>query len=232
MERVVEDYPRTLAELEARFSREEACQEYLFRMRWPAGYKCLRCGESKSWPLRSGRWQCAGCGHQVSVTAGTIFQDTRTPLKFAALRVVLGAALAYLAVREGPAWLGVPRELGVVGITLMSGLVAWMEYHLLRRALTRRIGSTGIPARTMGVLWGSAVLAAGLALAVKMGLTRLLGPAPELATTWGGWLLPAPATHPVWVALVVLPVFGAVYLGLTALGGVSELRGLLRRLGR
>jgi len=145
---------------------------------------------------------------------------------------VLGAALAYLAVREGPGWLGVPRELGVVGITLMSGLVAWMEYHLLRRALTRRIGSTGIPARTMGVLWGSAVLAAGLALAVKMGLTRLLGPAPELATTWGGWLLPAPATHPVWVALVVLPVFGAVYLGLTALGGVTELRGLLRRLGR
>jgi putative peptidoglycan lipid II flippase len=181
-------------------------------------------------------------GAAVGLVAGTLgrlyassfyaLQDSRTPLKFAALRVVLGAALAYLAVREGPGWLGVPRELGVVGITLMSGLVAWMEYHLLRRALTRRIGSTGIPARTFGVLWGSAVLAAGVALAAKVGLTRLLGAAPELASTWGGWLLPAPATHPVWVALVVLPIFGAVYLALTALGGVSELRGLLRRLGR
>ena len=67
-----EDYPRTLAELEARFSSEEACREYLFRLRWPAGCKCLRCGESKTWPLRSGRWQCARCGHQASVTAGTI----------------------------------------------------------------------------------------------------------------------------------------------------------------
>ena len=47
MERVVEDYPRTLAELEARFSSEEACREYLFRLRWPAGCKCLRCGGSK-----------------------------------------------------------------------------------------------------------------------------------------------------------------------------------------
>lgn|SRR5664279_3920821 len=80
MERTVEDYPRILAELEVRFSSEEAWQEYLFRLRWPEAFRCSRCGESKTWPLRSGRWQCAGCGHQVSVTAGTIFQGTRTPL--------------------------------------------------------------------------------------------------------------------------------------------------------
>jgi len=64
-----------------------------------------------------------------------------------------------------------------------------------------------------------------------MGLTRVLGAAPVLASTWGGWLLPAPATHPVAVALLVLAVFGAGYLALTALSGVSELRGLLRRRG-
>jgi len=75
-----EDYPRTLAELESRFSSEEACRDYLFRLRWPDGFVCPRCGPSRAWPLRSGRRQCSGCGRQVSVTAGTVFQDTRTPL--------------------------------------------------------------------------------------------------------------------------------------------------------
>ena len=75
-----EDYPRTLAELESRFSSEQACREYLFGLRWPEGFRCVRCGGSKAWPLRSGRWQCAACGYQISTTAGTIFQDTRTPL--------------------------------------------------------------------------------------------------------------------------------------------------------
>ena len=75
-----EDYPQTLAELESRFSSEQACREYLFGLRWPEGFRCVRCGGSKAWPLRSGRWQCAACGYQISTTAGTIFQDTRTPL--------------------------------------------------------------------------------------------------------------------------------------------------------
>jgi putative peptidoglycan lipid II flippase len=181
-------------------------------------------------------------GSAVGLVAGTLgrlyassfyaLQDQRTPLKFAVLRVTLGAALAYLAVREGPGLLGVPRELGVVGITVTSGLVAWLEYLLLRRALARRIGSTGVPSRTLAVLWGSAVLAGAVALAGKVGLARLLGAAPELATTWGGWLLPAPAVHPVGVALLVLPIFGAGYLALTAMAGVSELGGLMRRLSR
>src|ERR1017187_7955008 len=80
MEEVVEDYPRTLAELESRFSSEQACREYLFRLRWPGGFRCSRCDDAKAWLLRSGLWQCAHCGYQISVTAGTIFQDTRTLL--------------------------------------------------------------------------------------------------------------------------------------------------------
>src|ERR1039458_8701636 len=75
-----EDYPRTLAELEARFSDEASCREYLFQLRWPEGFRCPRCEADKAWPLSSGRWQCAICGHQASTTAGTVFQDTRTPL--------------------------------------------------------------------------------------------------------------------------------------------------------
>ena len=74
----VDDYPRTLAEFEARFNTEEACAAYLARLRWPSGFQCPGCGSAKAWPLRTGRWQCAGCGRQTSVTAGTIFQDTRT----------------------------------------------------------------------------------------------------------------------------------------------------------
>jgi hypothetical protein len=49
MEQGVEDYPRTLAEFEGRFSSEEACREYLFRLRWPGGFPYSRCGDSKAW---------------------------------------------------------------------------------------------------------------------------------------------------------------------------------------
>ncbi|MEI7834833.1 MAG: transposase, partial [Planctomycetota bacterium] len=76
----MEDYPRSLSELEARFSTEEACREYLFQLRWPEGFVCPRCGPQRSWPLGGARIECAACGYQASVTAGTIFQDTHKPL--------------------------------------------------------------------------------------------------------------------------------------------------------
>jgi transposase-like protein len=127
MERAVEDYPRTLAELEARFSSEEACREYLFRLRWPEWFRCWRCGEGKTWRLRSGRWQCAGCGHQVSVTAGTIFQGTRTPLT-----VWFRAMWWMTSQKNGISALGLQRVLG-----LGSYQTAWVCLHKLRRAMVR-----------------------------------------------------------------------------------------------
>jgi hypothetical protein len=63
------------------FATEEGCREYLCQLRWPAGFRCPACGCGKSWPVREVLRQCAGCGHQTSVTAGTILQDTRTPLR-------------------------------------------------------------------------------------------------------------------------------------------------------
>src|ERR1019366_9633618 len=75
----MEDYPRNLSELEARFSSETACREYLFQLRWPYGFRCPRCGGTKGWPLRSVLLECGNCGYQTSVTAGAIFQDTRKP---------------------------------------------------------------------------------------------------------------------------------------------------------
>lgn len=122
-----EDYPRTLAELEARFSNEQACRDYLFALRWPQGFYCVRCGESKAWPLRSGRWQCAACAHQLSVTAGTIFQDTRTPLT-----VWFRAMWWMTCQKNGISALGLQRVLG-----LGSYQTAWSCLHKLRYAMVR-----------------------------------------------------------------------------------------------
>jgi len=76
---MLEEYPRNLTELEANFTTEDACRAYLARLRWATGFCCAHGGSGKAWPVRSRR-ECARCGHQTSVTAGTIFQDTRTPL--------------------------------------------------------------------------------------------------------------------------------------------------------
>src|SRR3990172_9592719 len=76
----MEDYPRTLLEFERRFATEAACRAYLAALRWPEGITCSRCPGRRGLETGRGLWMCSACGHQVSVTAGTIFQDTRLPL--------------------------------------------------------------------------------------------------------------------------------------------------------
>ena len=75
----VEDYPRTVSEFERRFATAEACRAYLVQLRWPDGFRCPKCGAGKAWPVGT-LLECVACGRQTSVTAGTIFQGTRTPL--------------------------------------------------------------------------------------------------------------------------------------------------------
>src|SRR5467141_2533912 len=123
----MEDYPRTLADFEKRFRSEEACRDYLFRVRWPEGFRCPRCGESRGWRLRSALWQCASCAYQASLTAGTIFQDTRTPLK-----VWFHALWWMTSQKNGVSALGLQRVLG-----LGSYQTAWCWLHKLRRAMVR-----------------------------------------------------------------------------------------------
>src|SRR5947208_11427004 len=123
----MEDYPRTLADFERRFRSEEACRDYLFRVRWPEGFRCPRCGESRAWRLRSALWQCANCAYQASLTAGTIFQDTRTPLK-----VWFHALWWMTSQKNGVSALGLQRVLG-----LGSYQTAWCWLHKLRRAMVR-----------------------------------------------------------------------------------------------
>jgi transposase-like protein len=122
----VDDYPRTVPEFEARFATEDACRVYLSRLRWPDGFRC-RCGEAKAWWTARGLWQCAACGAQTSVTAGTVFQDTRKPLRlwFHAMWWVTGQ-------KTGASALGLQRLLG-----LGSYETGWTWLHKLRRAMVR-----------------------------------------------------------------------------------------------
>ena len=123
----MEDYPKDLSAFEARFGSEEACREYLARLRWPDGFRCPRCGSDRYWPVRDVLLQCVKCGHQASVTAGTIFQDTRSPL-----RLWFRAMWWVAAQKNGASALGLQRILG-----LKTYRPAWTWLHKLRRAMVR-----------------------------------------------------------------------------------------------
>jgi len=123
-----EDYPRTLAELERRFSSEEACRAYLGQLRWPDGFRCPACGADHGWPTGRGDLiECSRCHHQTSVIAGTIFEGTRKPLPmwFRAMWLVTSE-------KNGVSALGLQRQLGIG-----SYETAWAWLHKLRRAMVR-----------------------------------------------------------------------------------------------
>ena len=122
-----EDYPRTVIELEERFATEEACREYLTRLRWPEGFVCGRCGASGSWKATRGRLVCQACRYQASVTAGTIFQDTHKPL-----RLWFRAIWYVTSQKSGASAANVQQILG-----LGSYQTAWTWLHKLRRAMIR-----------------------------------------------------------------------------------------------
>lgn len=122
------DYPRTWNEFLEWFGSEEACQSYLERLRWSEGFVCPTCGNRES-PYRASRLRlmCRQCGHQASITAGTIFDKTRTPL-----RVWFAAAWYLTNQKQGVSALGLQRVLG-----LGSYQTAWTMLHRLRRAMVR-----------------------------------------------------------------------------------------------
>ena len=123
----MEDYPRTQAELEERFATEDACRAYMAQLRWPTGFRCPSCGGTKAWPVRNFLWQCAECGRQTSVTAGTIFQGTRLPL-----RTWFRAMWWVTSQKTGVSALGLQKTFG-----LGSYQTAWTWLHKLRRAMVR-----------------------------------------------------------------------------------------------
>lgn len=122
------DYPRGWAELNAWFPDDDACLEYLRDLRWPQGFVCARCGViDEPWLQSRGRLTCRSCRHQTSVTAGTIFDKTRTPM------TTWFAATWYITNQKfGASALGLQRVLG-----LGSYQTAWTIQHKLRRAMVR-----------------------------------------------------------------------------------------------
>jgi transposase-like protein/predicted RNA-binding Zn-ribbon protein involved in translation (DUF1610 family) len=124
---MIEDYPRTLLELERRFSDEPACRAYLFALRWPDGFVCPRCGGREVWRRSGDLWLCANCRYHTSVTAGTIFQDSKLPLT-----IWFRAMWQVTSQKNGISALGLQRVMG-----FGSYKTAWAMLHKLRRAMVR-----------------------------------------------------------------------------------------------
>jgi len=122
------DYPRNLEEFHSFFPDEKTCYLYLERLRWPNGFICPRCGVANSvWRTGRNLFLCSNCRKQVSVTANTVFEKTRKPLRLWFLAIWELTSQKY-----GANALGIKRVLGLGGY-----LTAWAWLHKLRRAMVR-----------------------------------------------------------------------------------------------
>lgn len=120
-----EHYPRTYAEFLAWFPNEGACLDYLDWLRWPDGFQCPKCEWDVGWRIAKGTWSCQSCGRETSVTAGTMFHATRTPL------TVWFTAVWFVAVaKDGLSAQNLQRLLG-----LSSYGTTWTMLHRLRHAM-------------------------------------------------------------------------------------------------
>jgi putative peptidoglycan lipid II flippase len=135
-------------------------------------------------------------------------RDTRTPLLFAVIRVALAIGLGYVAALVLPPLLGIGARWGTAGLTAASGVAGWVEFVLLRNALSRRIGRTGVGVGMLFRLWTAAVAGAAVGFALKQIL---------------------PPMHPLLVAALVLSTYGALYGAITLAAGVPEARNLARK---
>jgi putative peptidoglycan lipid II flippase len=135
-------------------------------------------------------------------------RDTRTPLRFAVLRVALTTLLGYLAAIPLPPALGLDPRWGVAGLTASAGIAGWVEFVLLRWKLNQRIGATGLPRGFLAQAWGAA-----------------------LGATAAGWLvkLAVAGSHPLVVGLAVLGTYAVVYFIATILLQVPEAYSVVRR---
>ena len=121
------DFPRSLIEFQQRFADEAACVAYLFAARWPKGFVCPGCAKSKAWQLQTKpwTWECAGCGKQTSVTAGTIMHHSKLPLT-----TWFWAAYLMATHSNGISALQLQRQLA-----LGSYKTAWLMCAKLRRSM-------------------------------------------------------------------------------------------------
>jgi putative peptidoglycan lipid II flippase len=135
-------------------------------------------------------------------------RDTRTPLQYAGVRVVLTTVLGYLFAIPLPRALGIAPAWGAAGLTASAGIAGWVEMLLLRRTLNRRIGTTGLAPGYVARLWGCALAGAATAWAIKLVLPRL---------------------HPAVTAACVLAPYGGVFMAMTLTLGVPEASSVFKR---
>jgi putative peptidoglycan lipid II flippase len=138
-------------------------------------------------------------------------RDTKTPLWFALARVVLTGGLGYLFAFPLPRMLGLPAWAGAAGLTASAGIAGWVEFLLLRRAITARIGRTGIAPSLLARLWAAALLSG----AVGWGVMRLVSSAHHMVR-----------------GVSALVAFAIVYGAATLALGVPEARAMVARARR
>ncbi len=134
---------------------------------------------------------------RLSSSAFYALRDTRTPLKYAAVRVALTTVLGFLCAVPLPRLLGLDLKWGAVGLTASAGFAAWVEFAMLRRSLAARIGATHFEPRYLVKLWGSALSAGAVGVAL--------------------WVASGARLGPVATGVAVLVPYCAVYGGLTLL---------------
>ena len=138
-------------------------------------------------------------------------RDTRTPLKFAVVRVVLTTVLGYLAAYPLPRLLGIDPRWGVAGLTISAGIASWVEFTLLQRGIRARIGQVGVPLGFLAQVWIAAVVGAALAR---------------------GALLAIHLKGTIVVAILILGIYGVVFFGMAIAMKLPEAQSMLGLLGR
>ena len=134
--------------------------------------------------------------------------DTRTPLRYAVIRVALTTGLGYLFAIPLPRLIGIEPKWGAAGLTASAGIAGWVEFTLLRRSLNRRIGRTGLSSGYIAKLWVSAFAGAILGWAIKLVIGQ---------------------RHPIIIAAFVLLPFGLSYFAVAAALGLREASAVVRR---
>ena len=138
-------------------------------------------------------------------------RDTRTPLRFAVVRVVLTTILGYLAALPLPHLLGIEKRWGVAGLTISAGIASWVEFTLLQRGIQGRIGKVGVSLKFLTQVWIAAVAGAALA----RGMLIAIGQKGHIVT-----------------AIVVLGTYAAMFFGMAMVLKLPEAQsmlGILRR---
>jgi putative peptidoglycan lipid II flippase len=133
-------------------------------------------------------------------------RDTRTPLRYALVRVTLTTALGYAFAFWLPGPLGIAPRWGAAGLTASAGVAGWVEMLMLRRTMNVRIGRTGLPVSYVAKLWTSAIAGAAAGWGIKIAL---------------------PALHPIVAGVVILGTYGLVYFGVAVALGISETKSAL-----